>query len=149
MSNKQLRVLVIIMAALAIGSILFAACSRPGTITGGTASGGGGTPSSGGSSGGCPDGTVHMVATNFATSCVNVSKGSVLKLVDDGPYVHILDNGSWVNGSPQPKTEPGAPTVTNLQFNGNSSQIGPFNTAGTFHIYCTIHPNMNLTINVK
>jgi len=36
-----------------------------------------------------------------------------------------------------------------LQINGNNAQIGPFTTAGTFHIYCSIHPGMNLTITVK
>jgi plastocyanin len=54
-----------------------------------------------------------------------------------------------VNGVAKPAKEPGAPTVNNLQINGNNAQIGPFNTAGTFHIYCSIHPGMNLTITVK
>jgi plastocyanin len=90
-----------------------------------------------------------MAATNFATNCVNVSKGSMLNLVDDGQYVHILDNGSWVNGNAEPTKEPGAPTISNVMFNGNSSQVGPFNTAGTFHIYCSVHVGMNLTVDVK
>lgn|SRR6185312_16402767 len=155
MSNKRLRVLMMILAALAISSILFAACSRPGTTTGSTASSGSATPSSSGGSGsgtgsnGCPNGTAHMAATDFVKNCVNVSKGSMLNLVDDGQYVHILDNGSWVNGNAQPAKEPGAPTINNVMFNGNSSQVGPFNTAGTFHIYCSVHVGMNLTVNVS
>ena len=27
--------------------------------------------------------------------------------------------------------------------------IGPFNTAGTFHLYCTVHQGMNLTVIVQ
>ena len=33
MNSKQLKVLVVFLAILALGSILLAACSRPGTIT--------------------------------------------------------------------------------------------------------------------
>ncbi|HEX6478901.1 MAG TPA: hypothetical protein VF043_08645 [Ktedonobacteraceae bacterium] len=152
MSDRRVRVLITILAALAISSILFAACARPGT-PGSTASGGTSTPSSSGGGGiganGCANGTVHMGPTTFLQNCANVSKGSMLSLVDDGQYVHILSNGSWVNGNAQPAKEPGAPTVNNVMFNGNSGQIGPFNTAGTFHIYCSVHVAMNLTVNVK
>lgn len=153
MNNKRFRILMMILAALTIGSILFAACSRPGTPGSTTASGGSSTPSSSGGGGtgsnGCPNGTAHMVATNFAQPCVNVSKGSMLNLVDDGSFLHILANGSWVNGNPQPTKEAGAPTVDNVQISGGSKQIGPFNTAGTYHIYCSVHVSMNLTVNVK
>jgi plastocyanin len=90
-----------------------------------------------------------MGPTNFVQSSITISKGATLQLIDDGQYTHILANGSWVNGVAKPAKEPGAPTVNNLQINGNNAQIGPFNTAGTFHIYCSIHPGMNLTITVK
>ena len=73
----------------------------------------------------------------------------MLTVVDDGSFFHILANGSWVNGTAQTAKEPGAPEVTNVQVNGNSSQsIGPFTTAGTFKLYCTIHAGMNLTVQV-
>ena len=155
MNNKQFRVLMMILAALAIGSILFAACTRPGTpgTSSSTASGGSSTPSSSGGGGtgsnGCPSGTAHMVVSNFAQPCVNVSKGSMLNLVDDGNYYHSLDNGSWVNGNAQPANEPGAPTVNNVVISSGSKQVGPFNTAGTYHIYCSVHENMNLLIHVS
>jgi plastocyanin len=92
---------------------------------------------------------VHMGASNFAQSSVVVPKGSQLLLVDDGPFLHILANGTWENGTARPGTEPGAPRVDNLQLNGNSVAIGPFTTAGTYHIYCTIHPGMDLTVTVR
>ncbi len=94
--------------------------------------------------------TVHMTSDNFAQSSVTISKGSSINLVDDTSAVHIISNGSWVNNSPQPKVESGAPVVSSLQFNGNDSHtVGPFNTAGTFHLYCTVHQNMNLTVIVQ
>jgi plastocyanin len=104
----------------------------------------------GGSSGsGSTD--VHMGNTNFTQSSVTISKGSSLNLIDDVAVTHIISNGSSVNGTPMPATEPGAPMVSNVQFTsaGQSQTIGPFNTAGTFHLYCTIHQNMNLTVMVQ
>lgn len=92
---------------------------------------------------------VHMGVSNFAQSSVTVPKGSKLKLIDDGSFLHILSNGVWENNTPHPAAEAGAPAVRNVQVNGNSVEIGPFNTAGTFHIYCTIHAAMNLTVIVQ
>jgi len=45
--------------------------------------------------------------------------------------------------------EPGVPTVNNVQVTSSTVSIEPFTTAGTYHIFCTIHPNMNLTVIVK
>jgi hypothetical protein len=148
MSKKQLLLVLLVLAALALNSILLAACSRPGAPSANTGNKGN-TPGNGSNGNGGNAPTVHMGPSNFVQPSVTVPKGSMLKLVDDGPYLHILQNGSWVNGAPQTATEPGAPTVNNMQVNGASVEIGPFTTAGTFHIYCTIHQNMNLTIIVQ
>jgi len=104
-----------------------------------------------GSTSGSGSTAVHMGNSNFMQSSVTISKGSSLNLVDDVAVTHIIANGSWVNGAPMPATEPGAPTVSNLQFTsaGQSQAVGPFNTAGTFHLYCTVHQNMNLTVIVQ
>src|SRR2546425_2667496 len=145
MSKKRLGFLMAILAILAIGSTLLAACTRPGTTPVGTANK---TPSSGNSGGGGT--TVHMGPSNFLVSSVTIPKGSKLTLIDDVSVPHIIKNGSWVNGAQKATKEPGAPTV-DLTFNnsGETHDIGPFTTAGTYHIYCTIHLNMNLTIIVK
>jgi plastocyanin len=153
MSSKRLKAVVMMLAVLAVGSILLAACVRPGT-TATTSTGGGSTatstPSGGGGGGGCANGTVQTEASTFAQSCVIVAKGASLKIV---PVVtsspHLLDNGSWVNGNAQLAKEPGAPSINNVTVQSAPVEIGPFTTAGTFHILCTIHPNMNLTVEVK
>ncbi|MBA2285286.1 MAG: hypothetical protein H0W02_07390, partial [Ktedonobacteraceae bacterium] len=93
--------------------------------------------------------TVHMSAGNFSQPSVTLPKGSKLLLVDDVAVPHILSNGSWKNGTPTSAKEPGAPTVNNVQVNGNSVEVGPFTTAGTYHIYCTVHQGMNLTVVVR
>ena len=91
----------------------------------------------------------HMAGASFLVSSIKVPKGQMLTLVDDSTAQHIIKNGTWNGSTPQPKSESGAPTV-NVTLNGNdSAAIGPFNTAGTFQLYCTIHPGMNLTVNVQ
>jgi hypothetical protein len=144
MSKRRLSILMFLLTMFALGSIVLAACARPGVPTAST-----GTPGSNGgsSSGGEP--TVHMGPTSFVQPTAEVPKGSKLMLVDDGQYLHILVNGSWINGTAVPKKEAGAPTVNNVQVNSNSLEIGPFTTAGTFHIYCSVHQNMNLDVTVK
>jgi plastocyanin len=94
--------------------------------------------------------TVHMGAVTFVQNVVLVPKGSKLLLVNDTTVEHNLQNGSWTSsGTVVTTTEPGAPVLHNLDSKGGSLEIGPFNSAGIFHIYCTIHRGMNLTIVVQ
>jgi plastocyanin len=93
---------------------------------------------------------VHMNATNFVQSSISIKKGESITLIDDAQDSHIIANGTWENGTGKPQNEPGAPQVTNLQISGSGQgTIGPFTTAGTFHFYCSIHPDMNLTVVVQ
>ena len=122
-----------ILVALSLLTVVIASCGGSG----------------GNSSGSGTD--VHMGDTTFLQSSVTISKGSSLNLIDDVAVTHIIGNGSWVNGVIKPAIEPGVPTVNNLTFNsaGQSMTIGPFNTAGTYHLYCSVHVNMNLTVIVQ
>ncbi|MDQ2715874.1 MAG: hypothetical protein M3Z08_13270 [Chloroflexota bacterium] len=123
-----------VVAGMIIGALLIGAVAQPAAVasTGTTYTNG--------------IATVHMGAGSFLQSSVTITKGSQLLLVDDFPAVHILANGSWQNGTPQPAREPGAPAVGNIQVHGNSVELGPFPIAGTYHIYCTVHQGMTLTI---
>lgn len=94
--------------------------------------------------------TVHMGAVNFVQILVLVPKGSKLLLVNDTQVEHLLQNGSWTpGGTAVTEVEPGVPTLHNLDSTGGSLEIGPFTTAGIFHIYCSIHTGINLTIVVQ
>ncbi|QBD83266.1 hypothetical protein EPA93_47815 [Ktedonosporobacter rubrisoli] len=93
---------------------------------------------------------VHMDSTTFIQPSITIKKGESLTLVSDTVTPHIIANGTWDQGTAKPAKESGAPEVKDVQVNGNSStSIGPFNTAGTFKLYCTIHPGMNLTVTVQ
>ena len=114
-------------------------------LTAASCAGSGGGAATGGGAG------VHMGETTFLQPSVTISKGSSLNLIDDVPVLHIIGNGSWVNNVTKPAIEPGAPVVNNVQISsaGQSIVVGPFNTAGTFHLYCSVHLNMNLTVIVQ
>ncbi len=121
------------LAGLLIGAILVAAIPPANVATAST----GGEP------------TVHVEAASFAPNAVRVPLGQKLKIVADSSIVHILDNGRWKNSTPVPEQEPGAPAIHNLMLSGNTVEIGPFTTPGTFHIYCTVHLGMDLIVLVE
>lgn len=92
---------------------------------------------------------VHMGNADFLQSTITIKKGESVLLVDDVASTHIITNGEWKDSKPVTASESGAPSY-NKTFGGNDSDsLGPFNTTGTFHYYCTVHENMNLTITVQ
>ncbi len=135
MSKKLFLVLLLSSAAF----VLLVACAGVSSGTPSTSS----TPST-------TQNAVHTSDMAFVTSSITIKKGESITLVTDTVTPHIIANGTWDNGTAKPTTESGAPMVKDVQLNGNGSEtIGPFPTVGTFKLYCTIHPGMNLTVVVQ
>ena len=128
-----MKKIIVSLVLIGIATILFVACSGI----------------AGDSSSSDPN-TVHMTDSTFGKSSITIAKGSKLTLISDTSQAHIINNGTWgSDGLPHPKVELGAPNV-DATFQDNTPQsFGPFNTPGTFHLYCTIHSDMNLTVIVK
>ena len=135
-STKQtMKKLLGIFFGVSLLAIIVSACSLGLGLGGNTASG--------------PN-PVHMGEMNFKVSSITIKKGEKITLVNDDAPIHVIANGTWINSTPKAKVEPGAPTIDNLQVDGyGSNTVGPFNSAGTFQIYCTVHEKMNLTVIVK
>jgi plastocyanin len=94
--------------------------------------------------------TVHLATSSFVPNIVALHAGDKLAIVDDVPVPHVLTNGSWsADNRPVPGVEPGAVILDHVQLNNTRVTVGPFTTPGTYHIYCTVHPGMNLTIIVQ
>jgi plastocyanin len=94
--------------------------------------------------------TVHLTPARFAPDIIALHKGDTLTIVDDAPVPHTITNGAWTaDNKPVPGVEPGAPIIRNVEVNNTTATVGPFTTPGTYHIYCTIHPGMSLTILVQ
>jgi hypothetical protein len=126
-----------VVAGMVIGALFIGAVAAPPLPAGGGTIFTNGVP------------TVYMGAGNFVESSVTIPKGAKLLLVDNTSAVHILVNGSWQNGVAKSGRESAAPVVDNVHVSGNSVEIGPFTTVGTYHIYCLVHPGMNLTVIVE
>jgi plastocyanin len=93
---------------------------------------------------------VRLTSNRFAPDIIAIHKGETLTLADEGSVPHVLANGAWsADNHPAPGVETGAPTIRNINIESKSVTIGPFTTPGTYHIYCTIHPGMTLTILVQ
>jgi plastocyanin len=120
-----------VLAGIVVGAMFVAAIARPSAVQA-TDNG---------------PAIVHTELATFAPNIVALHKGDTLTISADSAVQHNLMNGTWDAGNhPMPGVEPGAPIVHNLAINNNSVKIGPFTTPGTYHIYCTIHPGMVLTI---
>ncbi len=132
---RWLPVFLSLVAGLIIGALFIGALAQPAAPAGLTYTNG--VP------------TIHMDAGSFLQPAVTITKGSSLILMDNSSAVHILANGTWQNGKAQTTRENGAPLVNNRQVSGNSTEIGPFAVAGTYHILCLVHPGMNLTVIVQ
>jgi plastocyanin len=91
-----------------------------------------------------------MGASNFIDTKVTLKKGESVTLVDEVASLHTITNGQWVGSQAKAEVESGAPSVHfSISSAGAAQNVGPFTTAGTFHLYCTIHPGMNLEIIVQ
>ena len=93
---------------------------------------------------------VHMAPTTFAPNVLLAPTGSSLLIVADSSAKHILDYGRWdTSGVAHQLSEPGSPALHDMVMTGGSMELGPFSAPGVYHIYCTIHQGMNLTIVVE
>jgi plastocyanin len=92
--------------------------------------------------------TAKLTGANFLQDTITIKKGESIIFMNESTSPHIIENGAWVGGSMKKEVETGAPTL-NMDIAANASATTPpFNTAGTFKLYCPIHPGMNFTVTV-
>jgi plastocyanin len=93
---------------------------------------------------------VRMGLSTFIDTSVTIQQGQSVVLVDTVSSTHVITNGTWDGSTPIARTEAGAPKINATVANANQQQsIGPFTSPGSFQLYCTVHPGMNLAITVK
>jgi hypothetical protein len=94
--------------------------------------------------------TVVLEVGSFSPSAISLTKGEKLTIVDSGAYHHNLSMGRWINGQPVLQNQPGAPSLRNKDVTAAEQTVilGPFNTAGTFYLICSLHHNMMLKISI-
>ena len=93
---------------------------------------------------------VDLTVANFAQTAITVKSGTPFNFVDpsDTGGLHIIcavDNGKCIAdaNAPEALANPG------FTINPGETKTVTFATPGTYHIACTVHPDMNLTITVQ
>jgi len=91
-----------------------------------------------------PPNAVGMNFMDFSKEVVTLHRGEWLTLVNDSRNIHAVGPGqnghivSPVRGEPL--------TGFHLMETNAAYKTGPWLTLGTFHITCSVHPMMNLTV---
>ncbi len=92
---------------------------------------------------------VTMNAATFEQTSITINKGEAITFISEqGAALHILvigKNGSFENESGAPDFGGSAGSQVDV---GDKWTSPPWNTAGTYHVTCTVHPAMNLTVTV-
>lgn len=100
--------------------------------------------------GGAATSTIDLEALMFAPAATTIDTGASLELIDvpDG-VPHVLAYGEWVDGEAVADTAEAAPALVNVEVADETSvTVGPFEAAGTYPIFCEIHPGMELAVTV-
>lgn len=130
-STLMVKKLLFGLVGVALLSVLFAACTIRDSATMNTGP------------------AVKMGTSTFIDTTKTIKKGETLTLVNTASDQHIIVNGTWKGATPVTQQESGAPKVSLNVQGGQSISTPAFTTAGTYHLYCTIHGGMNLTVIVQ
>jgi plastocyanin len=90
---------------------------------------------------------VGMVQVDYDRDTIILQTGDRLWLVNNSNFLHVVTLGynSLI------EHEPGAPHIGNalgleVMPHGTRYETPPWNTPGTYHMTCTLHAHMNLTV---
>lgn len=131
------KLAILMLPLLLLGAVMAAGCGK---TPGGTGNNG---PSG-------PVDHVDLTATDFAQTAITVKAGTAFKFVDpsDTGGLHIIcagDNGKCIAdaNAPAELADPG------FTINPGETKTVTFDKPGTYHIACTVHPAMNMTVTVQ
>lgn len=149
--RRTIRYSAITLVLFVLATVALAACARPGAEAQQQQQAGETPATEQGQT--TPDvnsPTIGMTNTAFKQETITIAKGQTVRLLNDSSVPHFISNGMWQGNQGMAMKEAGAPVADNVALtNGKSQIVGPFNTAGTFQYYCTVHPGMNLKIIVQ
>ncbi len=94
------------------------------------------------------DGSVSMGHEEFGTRRLTVQVGSSIVLRNTSHWLHVIVPGVEAH----PETQPGLPSLgrrnAHISETGDVFRYGPFDTPGHYRLTCSLHPEMNLTVDV-
>jgi plastocyanin len=90
-----------------------------------------------------PAPAVGMAHLTFTRDTITVRVGETVTFVNDSRFVHIIGSGRDGVSSPHQ----GDPTNDLKMLETKATYItGRWNYPGTYHVTCTVHPAMNITV---
>lgn len=106
-----------------------------------------------------PTGTIGMAHESFDVSsagpmraggpaAVTISKGSTLTFVNDSRWLHVIGPGEDGRINSEPGSASLGPRGAFLSESGQRFTTARWNTSGTFHVTCSLHPEMTVTVTV-
>jgi hypothetical protein len=91
-----------------------------------------------------PPGAVGMVGTEFSRDTVTIHRDAKLTLFNSSDRVHIIGPGK---GGEILSPERGVPIAGwHLMATNSVYTTGEWQTAGTFYLTCSVHPDMTLKV---
>ncbi len=87
---------------------------------------------------------VGMFTRDFAKAIVTLHRGQRLTLINDSNAVHVIGPGTNTHVVSPQRGNP--VTGFHLMQSNQVYTTGRWMTVGTFHLTCTVHPGMNLTV---
>jgi plastocyanin len=94
------------------------------------------------------DGSVSMGHEEFGARHLTVHVGSSIVLRNSSHWLHVIVPGVEAHTERQS----GLPSLgmrdAHISETGDVFRYGPFDTPGRYHLTCSLHPEMNLTVDV-
>jgi plastocyanin len=94
-----------------------------------------------------PPGAVGMEHEKFTgADTITIARGGSVTFYNNSSWLHVIGPGD----EGRLKSEPGAPYLGDrgvfISETDDTFVAGPWNTPGTYHITCQLHPEMNVTV---
>lgn len=92
-------------------------------------------------------GDIGMTEDNYSTQTVTVRVGEPLTFVNNSHFLHVLVPGT----DARTMNQPGMPGMddaygTHVSETGDVYKTKSWATPGTYHLTCTLHPEMNVDV---
>ena len=91
-----------------------------------------------------PSSAVGMVSMDFVKDVVVLHQGERLTLFNSSDLVHVI--GPGVNGHIASPESGNPVTGFHLMQTNSTLTTGQWTSLGTFHLTCSVHPDMNLEV---
>jgi plastocyanin len=93
-----------------------------------------------------PAGAVGMEHEEFTADSVTIPVGGTMTFVNNSRWLHVLGPGeggrlTGISGVPEM-----GPRGAHMSETGDTWTTAAWNTAGTYHVTCSLHPEMTMTV---